>query len=157
MGKKDGITPRSRSDIEDLLAEGEALDIAEIAREHSQGAIDTLAAAMDRDAPEDERAPWSVSTKAAKDIIEIGHGRSAVQEKAKEEGGITVVINQLTFNDASERVISADQVRRELEEAQAIDVIDEMSTVGRLARMNDDGMTTGSLACRMNDDGGDED
>jgi len=117
-----GITPKTRSEIEEILDEGEALDIALLAQEHSQSAIDTLAAAMDPDVEEDDRPPWSVSTKAANDMIQIGHGRSAVREAPKEEGGITVVINELTVNHATEKSFSATQIRKELQDATTIDL-----------------------------------
>ena len=120
--KQTGVIPKSRAEIDALLADGTALDIADIAKQHSQDAVDLLASAMDRDVEPDDRPPWSVSTKAAKALIEIGYGRSAVKEAPKEEGGITVVINELTVNQALSRTISASQIRRGLENATAIDL-----------------------------------
>ena len=131
MGHKSGLkaagakgkeVPMSRTEVESALIDAEDIDIKQLAREHDRAAIGVLGKAVARKGG--DKAPWAVSTGAAKTLIEIGHGKSETREGEKKEGGLTVIINQLTSDDQLERVVSGVQIAKEIASAERVDVID---------------------------------
>ena len=130
MGHKSGkgaVVPKTRADLEAELEKGYQIEVQKLARKYTKRSIETLARAQrhkltprQKEAGE-ELAPWPVRRQAARDLIEIGHGRAATQEPERHKAGITVIINQLTSDEQLEKVIPGKVVKAAQEIAATID------------------------------------
>lgn len=98
-----------REDIDAVLAEGEAVDIAKLAQVHSPAMLKVLVDAA-RATDEEDPVPWAVRTRSAKDVIEIADGRPATKEVAKVDQGLTIVINQLFTDGTMEKHIPVEEL-----------------------------------------------
>ncbi len=110
VGARGKMVPQTRALMDAELDLDSDEVVRELARAHDVAAIGRLATAVRRRGK--DKAPWSVSVKAARDLLEIGHGRSATQDATDKSGGLTVIINQLTSDDQLERVISGVQMAK---------------------------------------------
>ena len=122
VGAKGKEAPMSRTQVESALIDAEDIDIKQLARDHDRAAIGVLGKAVGRKGK--DKAPWAVSTGAAKTLIEIGHGKSETREAERKEGGLTVIINQMTTEDQLERIVSGVQIAKEIASAERVDVLD---------------------------------
>lgn len=119
MGHKSGYkhsgavgkaVPMKRSEAKELLDPGSEDEVRAAARAHAEKAIRLLAKAVGRRG--NDPAPWSVARAAANDLLEWGYGKPATQEPGEKEGGLTVVINQLTTGEHREITIPDIEIRR---------------------------------------------
>ena len=129
MRREGEIISSDPSELAKALKQGEVLQASDLAKAHVGNAIRTLDRCMDIDG--DEEVPWAVKRGAAKDMIEIAEGRSAVKELEKIDASFTLVINKLTIGaqDVS-RVITPTEVKRALEQADAITIETEDGRIG---------------------------
>ena len=129
VGAKGKQVPMTKSDLEGALDEGVQVDIQNLALDHVPTAIRTLAKASRRRLTPTEKdegtelPPWSVSRAAAKDLIEIAGGRPETREAKDTTGGLTIIVNQLTTGESTERVIDAVHTAKEIVEQLEIEVV----------------------------------
>ncbi len=92
---------RPRSEVDDVLDEGDTVDIQALAKEHAAEMVGVLVqgakSVNDEGNPLRGKAkvPWSVRAKAAKDVVEIAEGRPATKEIAQLDTGLTIVVQTL--------------------------------------------------------------
>lgn len=98
--------PVTMEEVNEKLKGGEELDIAELARGHSEDMLDALVSMAKRAGPRSDRAPHSVAATAARTVLELGHGRSAIQATEVKDSGLTIIVNNLTTGEQKmEKVI----------------------------------------------------
>jgi len=115
MGHKSGLRhagavgkPAAR-DVGAELREGTALDIAELCERHAERSVKTLV-----DVQRSRKATATAKVAAANSILDRVAGRPATQEREQNEGGLTIVVNQL-YLDGKPEVVEIKPVATEAE------------------------------------------
>lgn len=113
VGAKGLVKPMSKSEIDQSFADGEVMELAQLAQQHTGSAIETLVGVMgDLDAPANSRVS------AATRILEFAHGKAAQSvNQQQESGGLTINILRLSDGDDHKEVLDAMSVAREMLEA----------------------------------------
>lgn len=117
--------PVTMDEVHDKLKGGEELDIAELARGHSEEMLDALVKMARREGRGAQRAPHAVAATAAKTVLEIGHGRTATQAADQKDTGLTIIVNNLTTGETKmEKVIDVGGL--EVDTSQPVEIIEEV-------------------------------
>lgn len=111
------------AEIDLALSEANADDaLRDMAREHDEDAIGVLARAVKRKGKDDKKIPWNTSVNAAAKLVEIGHGRSAIQPQIDTGGGdIHLTINKFAGSGPVETEIDPVDLAKVIQEAPAED------------------------------------
>lgn len=118
------------AEVKETMKDAEELDIAALAREHSEEMLGALVDMAQRKGRGRNRAPHAVAAASAKTVLEIGHGRSATKERENSDTGLTIVINSLTTGVQVEKVISGDEL--------AVDINDPIEITGKPVNLADE-------------------
>lgn len=118
------------AEVKETMKDAEELDIASLAREHSEEMLGALVNMANRTGRGRNRAPHAVAAASAKTVLEIGHGRAATKERESADTGLTIVINSLTTGVKIEKVISGEEL--------AVDVRDAIEIEGEPINLADD-------------------
>lgn len=122
-GARGKVQKMSRSELEGRL-DGDEISAKLLAQDHVKKSISTLVRAQRHTITDAQKergetlAPWMTRRQAAKDLIDIAHGRPETRHPDDKTAGagLTVIIEQLTVEaGATERLISSAELAKNVQ------------------------------------------